>query len=309
MKKPLKQFVERFGTHHYQIDVNFRWPEAADYITNLLGPDFPGEVLTATAENGSLTGLMAFREQEWDCRIFGYPVASIGYFYTEDGDRGEAAAKFLLGRFHEWIQNRGIRFASIKTYPKPELLKVLQNEKYYYVATEIIASRRLPAPELNTRSVDSVRYFREGDMHELSKIARSAPWVGRFHVDRQFPKSKADQYYVTWVENAIHRKHAKISILDISGKACGFIVWSFDTLQRGTEVCIVGDQELVAIDRSIRGQGYGKMLYCGVLKHMEESGVQIVKTTISAINAPALTNQARLGFSLNYSVSVFHRFF
>lgn len=305
----LCKFLIYSAVHHYQWDPLFYWEEADEYVADLIFHFCSqGQVLVAT-EGSAIKGVIGFRTRDWDSVHFGYPTASIDYFFVEwSGGARYSAASALMSQFDKWAKKNVIAFASIKAHPLHGVTRALERSGFYYVGTEFTLSKALSDAGLDRPPDSRIRFFRESDTDALLKIAKSAPWVGRFHSDPAIDDKKADQLYVRWLENGIKKDGARVTVLEIDGKPSGFILWSVERLWRENTVVLVGDQELVAVDPPIRGRGYGKILYRGTLAHMQEAGVKLVKTGIAAHNAPALNSQVKLGFSLNYSAAIFHRF-
>ena len=303
----LELFLKHSGTHHYQLDPLFRWEGVDEYVANVIHDFSCKEPVFVAVENDSIKGLIGFRKRGWDTDHFGYPVASIDYFFVEK-DGGGSAASLLMSKFNEWAQENKIKFISIKTFPDHNVVKAIEESGFYYVGADFILSKPLPDRGLDGPPDPHIRLFHKNDLNELLKIARNAPWINRFHSDPNIDKEKASKLYVNWLDNGIKKDNARVTILDVGGKPAGFILWSVTYLSRGGNQAVVGDQELVALDPAIRGRGYGKILYRGALAQMQEAGVNLVETGIAANNAPALNNQAKLGFYFNYSVAVFHKF-
>lgn len=312
--RPLKQtdfgklvlFLKHSGTHHYQLDPLFRWEKVNEYVANLVYGFSLKEPVLVALENGKITGLLGFRKRNWDTKHFGYLVASIDYFFADKND-GSHAASLLVSKFNEWARENSVKFASIKVFPSNSIVRALEENGFYYVGTEFILGKSLPDPNLNGPTDPGIRFFKKGDTDALLRIAKSASWPGRFHSDPNVNKRKANQLYADWLRNGAKKNNAKVTVLEVSGRPSGFILWSVERLP-GRSKMPVGDQELVAVDPKIRGRGYGKTLYRGALKQMQEAGVKLVKTGIAANNAPALNSQAKSGFYFNYSIAIFHRF-
>lgn len=306
----LVPFLRNFGTHPYLIDRNLRWSEAAEEVARILFsyPD-NGQVLLAIEDSGLLSGLLAFRKRDWDSRHFGFPAASLDYFYLEDGHRGQEAAKVLIAGFEDWRRASGIKFVSAKSYPSSEVMQALQGNGFYYVIGEFLLTKSLPDSALEGKLDTRVRFFQDSDLQDLLRITKTAPWIARFHMDKHFSKERADAFYVEWIANGVKRNNAIITVIELGNRPAGFIIWSREEVMRQGKALLVGDQELVAVDPALRGQGLGKLLYRGTLMHMQQAGLDVVKTVISDLNAPALNNQVSLGFNLNYCMAVFHKFF
>src|SRR3989344_5565908 len=84
----LNLFLKNSGTHHYQLDFLFNWPKAHEYVADIVcGFSLKAPVFVAV-ENDSIKGLIGFRKRDWDTGHFGYPVASIDYFFVEKNSKG-----------------------------------------------------------------------------------------------------------------------------------------------------------------------------------------------------------------------------
>lgn len=305
----LSLFLKNHGTHHYQLDRLFYWGKVEDYVANLILEFSLNNSVWVAEDSGGVKGLIGFRKREWDTRHFGYPVASIDYFFVEKSIGGREAAFLLVTRFNKWIEENSIKFGSIKVFPDNNISQVLGENGFYYVGNEFILSKSLPDSSLEERLSENIRLFKPNDRDYLLKIIEDVSWLGRFHSDFHIDKRQADQLYISWLSNGIKKNNSALTVLEVNGKPSGFVLWSYEHLSKKSKDLMIGDQELVAIDRAVQGKGYGKALYRGALIQMQKAGIDLVKTCIAANNAPALNNQVGLGFGLNYNIVIFHRFF
>ena len=98
----LSFFLKQHGTHHYQLDRLFYLGKANEYVADLIY-DFSLQNDVWVVKGGKdIKGLIGFRRRKWDSEYFGYPVASIDYFFMERGDENAIIPLLLMARFDEW---------------------------------------------------------------------------------------------------------------------------------------------------------------------------------------------------------------
>lgn len=299
-------FIESCGTHLFQKDRLISWPGASEYVTALIAKFAGSNPVLAAKSGGETFGLIGFRKRGWDTEHFGYPVASIDYFYVVPGPRGKEAAFLLAGEFNRWAETEKIRFASVKIPQVQEITRALQESGFYWLEAEHTLTLPLAGKELGAKPA-GIRPYRESDEKAVVRIAETTPWANRFVIDPNIDSEKGRGVYVKWIRNGIKDPQKRTTVLEVGGEAVGFNLWSTEEINRGGETLVIGDQELVGIDPRRRGEGLGNILYKGTLAEMQEAGARFVKTTVSASNPPALNGQANLGFQFNYLILTFHK--
>jgi len=301
-------FIKRYGTHLFQIDPSFSKINTEERMISLIIGSCSDNIYFSVDDN-EITGIIAFRRREWDTVHFGYPVASIDHFYVSDGELGLKASVALLDFFLEWSLKNKIRFVSIKTYPKTEISQSLSRRGFYCVGSELILTREIDSFNIMVEGEgENIRPFKEDDMDFLISMTEETTFPNRFHHDFRINEKKASDLYVQWLKNGSHKKSKKITVVEYQNKPAGYILWSVENIFSKRGLLTIGDQELVVIEKKLRGKGLSKKLYAGTLSAMKKEGVDLVKTTISSVNMAALNSQARLGFNFNYVYISWHAF-
>ena len=184
-------------------------------------------------------------------------------------------------------------------------LAALAHNGFYPVETTL----RIEGDLARVSSIDTappiplrLRTATQADMGAVSRIAGSAFWADRFHLDPNVPNSAADMRYVTWVGRAFDDGE-QLFVYERTdvGQVVGFY------LVRPVTDSLV-DLTLVAIDPTLAGLRIGSALYRTVMRECARMGFSRARTTIVARNLPALNIYSRLGFSFNEVLTSMHWF-
>jgi len=152
--------------------------------------------------------------------------------------------------------------------------KVGAAEKMNFLQVDIRITRERPLSETEDfrEWSEDIDLCKPGDVESLSAIARQSHRDSRFYHDPNFPKSRCDDLYETWIRN------------DCGGAAEAVVVARKDDLAVGYVSCEIpepglGTLGLVAVAPDQGGLGYGGKMIDGALSWLADhdcSRVQVV---------------------------------
>ncbi len=131
----------------------------------------------------------------------------------------------------------------------------------------------------------AVREGREGDAGRVAALAAAAHTDTRFHFDPHFPRQRAAELYATWVGRGFHEDSRHLLVAERDERLLGYV--------------LVSDEpraiDLIAVERSARGQGVGQALLAAAIGERPEEPISVVT---QARNVGALRLYQKLGFTI-----------
>jgi dTDP-4-amino-4,6-dideoxy-D-galactose acyltransferase len=143
---------------------------------------------------------------------------------------------------------------------------------------------RIPA-----ESGDNVRLVRPSDLDALVGIAGSSFRDSRFHNDSRFSKSRCDDMFAAWIENACNGYADIVLVAEDAGRPAGFVTCHYGQDQTGS----IG---LVAVDAAHQGRKLGSQLVRAALRTFREHCMDVTTVATQGRNIRAQNLYQRCGF-------------
>lgn len=131
------------------------------------------------------------------------------------------------------------------------------------------------------------------DLKELVKMCYNSFTYDRFHRDFFIKGEKADQRYVTWLEDLY--QNGSVFALLYDGETAGFFAY------KGGKIL------LHALNEKYRGRGLAKYFWSEACRALFSYDYNELASSISAANVAVLNVYSTLGFSFRHSVDIYHR--
>lgn len=214
------------------------------------------------------------KETPWDAAVFSIPT-------------------FELANASEPMLKAALKHSGHYTVKVPPLAckKLLHLYGFYYCDTLIepicTQAKFKAAPHVEVSISKMVTFA------QLLPICHGAFSHGRFHRDFNIDRNKADLRYDNWLESLVSENN--VHGVFFRGELAGFVALAGN--------CLV----LHALSEKYRGQGLGKYFWSAVCQDCFDSGMNEIRSSISASNIPALNLYASLGFSFIHASDVYHR--
>jgi GNAT superfamily N-acetyltransferase len=244
------------------------------------------------------TNALRYALVPWDSELFGFPVYELR---VEDSPPSSAEA--IRGWLGKLDCERGCLVCAKVDHRAVPWLELLSRSGFYPVETMLEAERSLTEVDATLNPPPpGVRWRRAtaADSEALQRIAGSAFWADRFHLDHHLSSELADERYVRWIRGAIE-----------SGETV--FVYEMDDVDAPIGFHLVRpvsdkriDLTLVAMDSSFAGRGLGPALYQSVVLECAQMGYSTAQMRIVARNLPALNILSRLGFSFRSATESMH---
>ncbi len=241
----------------------------------------------------------------WDSEIYGFP------FYTMQCKHVTFDA--LDRAMAQWFDVLDTTTAALITVRlTPEQVpqgKLLAQYGFYPIETQLAFSQELAQHEGHSEHSQRsqrktpmlLRQATQADVPVLLDIASRVFVTDRYHLDPHLDPGKADQRYAHWIAQAMEDNEIVYVYEDSDHAAiAGFI----HTREQGSNI----DLNLVAISQHYQGRGIGKKMGRAVLAAAKERGFTSATTRTSINNPGGINLYTRLGFTLQQSLVIWHRF-
>lgn len=193
---------------------------------------------------------------------------------------------------------------------EPTLSKALEQPGHYSVKVAPLACKKLlhqygfyycdtliepfcDQAKLKPADNREVSISTDVNIDELLPLCHGAFVHGRFHRDFKLAREKADLRYDNWLKSLI--KGNTVYGIYFQAELAAFIALS--------DNCFV----LHAIAENHRGKGLAKYFWSAVCMDCFKSGINEIRSSISASNIPALNLYASLGFRFRNPLDIYHR--
>lgn len=226
----------------------------------------------------------------FDSECYGFPMAK---FCGASGDR--SVSRDLFRTCTELAVTHGWPHLSVRV-PAHEvaLIQAFEAVGFFTVDVTVSFSQNLP---VQVQTQPGVREAEPGDKPTLQRISQGVFEQSRYATDPFLPLSGRTRLTDRWVEN------------DLSGRADKvFVIGDHQPL--GYITCLLNEDgiatiDLVAVDRSARGQGIGQRLVKAALAHYSTKAKRIdVGTQLS--NTVAVGLYQATGFTLKKAITTLH---
>jgi ribosomal protein S18 acetylase RimI-like enzyme len=237
---------------------------------------------------------------DWDTRFFGARIARV-----IGGTLDDARAHIVL----EWCEREEIDCLYFLADADSEETATTA-EKYGFGLKDIRVTYQLRL-EMEKSLADAepefpsgvrIRPGRPDDLAPLEAIAEGGYTASRFYFDRCFSRPAVDEMYRLWVRQSLAGQADVVLVLEMNGRACGFITCHL--LDASTGQCRLG-----GLSSELRGRGLGQQLYEAALRWFAQRGVETVVYVTQARNTRAQRLFQRLGFLLHSTQLWYHKWF
>ena len=124
--------------------------------------------------------------------------------------------------------------------------------------------------------------------------------TSRYFKDKQIPREKAMEIYVTWINNSIYNRYANESFFIMKGdKLTGLVTLKV----KDNNGCI----DLIGVHNDFQGLGLGKLLLQRGIQYFVDGGAGGIFVVSEGENIPATAFYQKTGFVINKVELVYHR--
>lgn len=221
---------------------------------------------------------------DFDTKLFGFKTVKINH--VEPGSVDKLIAD---------IKKSNIIYTTYRL-PANNFTIIHELEKAGFILVDGLISLETKVSEVQARESDkNIREATKDDIVHLRRLSGNIFYFSRFYNDPFIPKRKADELFVSWVENSIKGRIADLVLVwEEKGKILGYI-----TLQKKGQIPLVG------VSSESRGKGIGKKLIFAAIAQFKKWGVDTVEIETQMQNIQALRAYQACGFKVVNSYLTF----
>ena len=239
-----------------------------------------------------LEGLARFLS--WDSEFFGRQIAKV---------LPDSLTEEQIQSLDAWCQNQQIDclyFLSAETGGPS--ISLVENNGFHLVDLRVTLSAKLDPLIIPAIQKESICLATDADVSDLRTIAAHNHVDSRFYADPHFERSKCDELYAIWIENAIKYPKQKVFTYKPEGQALGYVSYHKDESNNA----VIG---LVGIAKECQGQGIATLLTNACLADMQLSACTQVEVVTQGRNTKAIQLYEKCGFRLKSNHTWFHKWY
>ena len=231
---------------------------------------------------------------QWDSEFWGFTVAKVNC----DRLRENIEVEIL-----EWCITNKVKclyFAADGS--DPDTLSRAYRAGFQFVDVRIELEYDSHLMINNGRTDLTIRKVEPKDIEILINIAKTAYYDTRFFKDTNFNKNQVVLLYEEWIKRDFTKGKVLGLFPDNITSPRGYVSLTND----GPEISRIG---LIAVEQSLRGKGFGRLLLEAAVANSLEMGARKIKVATQGTNIAALKLYENSGFRVNDVRIWFHRWF
>lgn len=233
---------------------------------------------------------------DWDSKFFGYRIAQI-----------------LVNRLTSKDMDTIMRWCGLHTIDclyffaetdNVETIRIAESNGFHLVDIRITLEQQLTRNPVQAHEFSNgiIRLSTPGDISSLKAIARKSHRDSRFYYDSNFPNSRCEALYETWIEKSCKGYADTVVVAELEAQPIGYV--SCHLLEQGT-----GKIGLVGVSTDAQGKGFGKRLIHASLQWFAKQGTGQVTVVTQGRNVIAQRLYQKCGFVTQSIHLVYHRWF
>lgn len=238
-----------------------------------------------------MTDAAPCRLLDWDSAFFARRIARL---------EGSRLTPELVEDALTWSKTHGVDcLYFLAGADDPETVRIAEDHGFRQVDVRVTLRARLEnAPARSPQAV--TRAFAAADLPALRALARVSHRDSRFYADPNFPRSRCDDLYETWIDKSCHGYADAVLVAEDAGAAVGYVschLTEGDTGQIG----------LFAVDAAHRGRGLGGALVTAALSWFAARSAGTVTVVTQGRNVAAQRLYQRGGFATDAVQLWYHK--
>lgn len=234
---------------------------------------------------------------DWDTAFFGLKVARLLPSHLTD---------VILQQALTWCQIQAIEcLYFLADCDRSETIQLAEQNGFSFVDIRMTFERDLNdmnVPSTATLPGVSIRVSQQRDLPYLRAIARNIYSDSRFHYDPHFPRTKAENLYVTWIDKSCNGSADAVLVVEKNEEPMGYITCHIVQPQ-------VGQLGLVGLHPALQGIGAGQRLVYSALQQFNDWGIKRVEVVTQGRNCKAQRLYQRCGFLTQNLQLWYHKWF
>ena len=233
---------------------------------------------------------------EWDSSFFGFRIGQAA---------GETLSPSGGQTILEWSQANSVRcLYFLADANSAETADVAHRLDFKFIDVRIQLSLGTGVANMSKVQEFELRTARAPDISALQAIARDAHQDSRFFFDTNFPRTRAEDLFATWIAADCSGRADKVLVAE--RKRYGPVGYITCNLSKGSNTGRIG---LVGIASEFRGRGAGSMLISRALQWFSSAGATKVVVVTQMRNVAAQRLYQAAGFRTESARVWYHRWF
>jgi len=234
------------------------------------------------------------RRLDWDSEFFACNVARL----TVERLTEDTAAQALA-----WCEcNRIDCLYFLADATDSTTVSSAENNGFHLVDVRLTLERQLKNIPPASPIAGAIRLGTTLDGSVLGSIASQSHRDSRFYHDPQFPRSRCDALYQTWIENSLNGYAEAVLVAELEGKTVGYLSCHLPSPAAGR----IG---LFAVGSNARRRGLGRDLVRESLRWFASKGALRATVITQGRNVSAQRTYQRCGFETRSLQLWYHRWF
>jgi dTDP-4-amino-4,6-dideoxy-D-galactose acyltransferase len=220
---------------------------------------------------------------DWDSQFFGRRIARV----TAHRLTAELVDDILM-----WSKTHRIEcLYCLADADDPATVRLAEDNGFRHVDVRVTLGARLDGAAASPEAPPETgtRLFAHADLPALRALARTSHQHSRFYWDPEFPTSRCDDLYETWIDKSCHGYADTVIVADAAGVAVGYVSCHLTAAETGQ----IG---LFAVGAAHHGRGAGRALLAAALRWFAARGVRRVTVVTQGRNVAAQRLYQRGGF-------------
>ena len=183
--------------------------------------------IVSLVERHGASAIAVARVLEWDSGFFGVPMGRIEYVLASDAALTAAALETAVDE----LRARGVRHISARVdVADIESIGVYEANGFRLMDSLVTyITRPRKEPPNPVKEVGAIRPYRADDAEHVVAITAEAyrGFRGRFHLDPNIPRERAEAFYVEWARQCVGSQMADMILVSESsdGRVLGYLAF------------------------------------------------------------------------------------
>lgn len=217
---------------------------------------------------------------KWDSDFFGIVIANIPNEHI-----------FEPRTLTEFADRNAVQFIQcLSKVDNLAFISHLENLNFHFADVKVT----FEAPLVNSNDVDSLTICTHQDFINLKSMLNDLFIDSRYYgYEKLFPKSKLNEFYQTWVENAINKTFDDYCLIyKINHEIAGFVtVKEFDSIKKAR----IG---LIGVSPLFQRKGIASLILRDLKSNLGKKGFNILEVSTQGKNYAAQNLYAKNGFRI-----------
>jgi L-amino acid N-acyltransferase YncA len=247
--------------------------------------------------------LLACRVSRWDEEHFGFGIAMVSLFISQEGDGSTEGT--LLDECITMLRERGVKFVSARIAGDDvATIHAFEERGFRYYETIIRPVLMLDGKEIQPDS--DVRLMENTDLERVCEIVGNHQFKrSHYHLDGGFDSINVDKMHAKWAKTSWQNREPA-AVIEVGGKVAGYFAFRMDKKLSEALGLRYASMRSLTLDPVYRGKGIGKRIFTGAIAMMREMGADVIDSSYPSKNHQSARLHMQHGFESRYDEITVH---